>query len=98
MKTNLGSKATMTGQHIWHIKVRRTGQAEAEIAEIQLDRRRAPVQGEVIDVSVKRKSIRATIVAFNTSTSGSTSAYTIEAVEKDDGNLPGHREADEDDF
>src|SRR6266403_1962402 len=44
MKTNLGSKATMTGQHIWHIKVRRTGQAEAEIAEIQLDRRRAPVQ------------------------------------------------------
>jgi hypothetical protein len=74
------------------------GQAEAEIAEVQLDRRRAPVHGEVIDVSVKRKAVRAKIVAFNTSTSGSTSTYTIEAVEEDDGNPPGHREADEDDF
>ena len=60
----------MPGQHIWHVKVRRTGQAEPEIAEPQLDRGRAPVQGEVIDVSVKRKSVRAKIVAFNTSTSG----------------------------
>jgi hypothetical protein len=68
------------------------------LAEIQLDRRRAPVHGEVIDVSVKRKGIRAKIVAFNTSTSGSTSTYAIEAVEEDEGNLPGHREGDEDDF
>jgi hypothetical protein len=88
----------MIGQHIWHIKVRRIGQAEAEIAEIQLDRRRAPVHGEVIDVSVKRTGIRTKIVAFNTSTSGSTSTYAIEAVEEDEGNLPGHREGDEDDF
>jgi hypothetical protein len=88
----------MTGQHIWHIKVRRTGEAEAEIADIQLHRRSPPVLGEVIDVSVKRKGVRAKIVTFNTSTSGSTSTYTIESVEEDGGNLPGHREADEDDF
>jgi hypothetical protein len=88
----------MTGQHIWHIKVRRTGEAEAEIADIQLHPRHPPVLGEVIDVSVKRKGIRAKIVAFNTSTSGSTSTYTIEAAEEDGGNLPGHREADGDDF
>jgi len=88
----------MPGQHIWHIKVRRTGQAEPEIAEPQLDRRHAPVQGEVIDVSVKRKSVRAKIVAFNTSTSGSTATYSIQAVEEHEGGLPGHREDDEDDF
>ena len=75
----------MTGQHIWHIKVRNDGQADYEIAEIQLDRRRPPVQGEFIDVSVKRRSVRAKIATFNTSTSGSTSTYTIEAVEEDDG-------------
>jgi hypothetical protein len=75
----------MPGQHIWHIKVQRVGQADYEIAEIQLDRRRAPVLGEVIDVSVKRKGIHAKIVTFNTSASGSTSTYTIEAVEEDDG-------------
>ena len=91
----------MPGQHIWHIwhiKVRRTGQAEPEIAEPQLDRSRAPVQGEVIDVSVKPKSVRAKIVAFNTSTSGSTATYSIQAVEEYEGSLPGHREDDEDDF
>ena len=88
----------MPGQHIWHIKVRRTGQADPEIAEPQLYRGRAPVQGEVIDVSVKRKSVRAKIVAFNTSTSGLTATYTIQAVEEHEGKPPGHREADEDDF
>ena len=31
----------MPGQHIWHIKVRRIGQADYEIAEIDLNRRRA---------------------------------------------------------
>jgi hypothetical protein len=87
----------MPGQHIWHVKVRRTGQAEPEIAEPQLDRGRAPVQGEVIDVSVKRKSVRAKIVAFNTSTSGSTATYSIQAVEEHEGNPPGGEE-DEDDF
>jgi hypothetical protein len=54
--------------------------------------------GEVIDVSVKREGVRASIVTFNTSVSGSTSTHTIEAVEEDNGNPPGHREADEDDF
>ncbi len=88
----------MPGQHIWRIKVRRTGQAEAEIAEPQLDRGRGPVHGEIIDASVKRKSVRAKIVAFSTSTSGSTATYSIQAVEEREGSPPGHREADEDDF
>jgi hypothetical protein len=88
----------MPGQHIWHIKVRRAGQADYELAEIQMDRRRPPEVGEFIDVVVNREFIRARIVALNKSASGSTSTYTIEAVEEDHGNLPGHREADEDDF
>jgi hypothetical protein len=88
----------MPGQHIWHIKVRRVGQADYEIAEIQLDRRRAPVQGEFIDVVVNRKQMRARIVGSNKSASGSTNTYTILAAEEDDDNPPGHREADEDDF
>jgi hypothetical protein len=88
----------MPGQHIWRIKVRRTGQAEAEIAEPQLDRGRGPVHGEIIDASAKRKSVRAKIVAFSTSTSVSTVTYSIQAVEEHDGNRPRHCEADEDDF
>jgi hypothetical protein len=88
----------MPGQHIWHIKVRRTGQAEPERAEPQLDRGREPVLGEVIKVTVKSESVHAKIANFNTSTSGSTFTYAIEAVEEGDGNLPGHREVDEDDF
>jgi hypothetical protein len=88
----------MPGQHIWHIKARRVGQADYEIAEIQLDRRRAPVHGEVIDVVVKRESIRAKVVSFNESTSGSTTTYTVLATEEDDGNPPDHREATAKDF
>jgi hypothetical protein len=88
----------MTGQHIWHIKVRRIGQADYEIAEIQLDQRGPPAQGEVIDVVVNREHVRAKIVGSHKSSSGSTTTYTVLAAEEDDGNPPGHREANEDDF
>jgi hypothetical protein len=88
----------MPGQHIWHIKVRRVGQAEAEMAEPQLDRGREPVPGEVIKVAVKSESVQAKVASFHKSVSGSTATYEIDAVEEHGGNLPGHREADEDDF
>jgi hypothetical protein len=88
----------MPGQHIWHIKVRRIGKVELERAEPQLDRGCGPVKDEVIKVVVKSESVRAKIATFNTSTSGSTSTYAIEAVEEDDGKRPGHREGGEDDF
>jgi hypothetical protein len=88
----------MPAQHIWHVKIRRIGQADYEIAEIQLDRRRSPEPGEVIDVVVNLKGIRAKIAAFNTTTRGSTATYEIRADEEDDGNPPGHREATEKDF
>ena len=56
------------------------------------------MQGEVIDVVVKRESVRTKIVSFNKSNSGSTSTYTVLAAEEDDGNSPGYREATEKDF
>jgi hypothetical protein len=89
----------MPGAHIWHIKVRRAGQADYELAEIQMDRRRPPEVGEFIDVVVNREFIRARIVALNKSASGSTAAtYTVLAAEEDDGNPNGHREATQRDF
>jgi hypothetical protein len=88
----------MPGQHIWHIKVRRVGQADYEIADIRLGQRGPPVQGEPINAVVNRKNVQAKITTFNQSTSGSTTTYTILAAEEDDGNPPGHREADDDDF
>jgi hypothetical protein len=62
----------MNGRHIWHITVRRIGKADYETADSQLDRRRAPVNGEVIDVVMKGERIRAKVASFNTSQSGST--------------------------
>ena len=88
----------MPGQYIWHIKVRMVGQTDFEIADIRLGQRRAPVHGEFIDAVVKRKTIRAEIVAVHESASGSTGTYEILATEEDDGNPPGHREATEKDF
>jgi hypothetical protein len=88
----------MPSQHIWHIKVRRVGQADFEIAEIQLARRAPPAQGEFIDVAVNREHMRAKVVAFNKKISGSTATYEVLAAEEDDGNPPGHREATEKDF
>jgi hypothetical protein len=85
-------------QHIWHIKVRRIGQADHEIADIRLDQRRAPVQGEAIAAVVNRKKVHVKIVSFNTSEFGSKVTYKILADEIDDGNPPGHREATKQDF
>jgi hypothetical protein len=102
MRQTIGDSegAVMTGQHIWHIKVHRVGQAEPERADPQLDRRREPVLGEVIQVVVKRESVRAKVASFHKSVSGSTATYEIDAVEEHGGKPPGHREADkdEDDF
>jgi hypothetical protein len=83
----------MHGQHIWHIKVRRIGRADYD--ETQFKHRTAPVQGEFI--AMKGMGIRAKIVAFNESVSGSTATYEIQAVQ-DDGNPPDHHEATEKDF
>jgi hypothetical protein len=94
----------MPGQHIWHVKVRRFGQADCEIAEIRMDQWRAPVQGESIDVLAYRESIRtrenirAKIVSFDTSPCDSKTRYTILATQEDDGNPPGYRVATEEDF
>jgi hypothetical protein len=86
-----GGRAIMPGQHIWRIRVRRVGEADFQIADIQLHRRRAPVSGEVIDAMLnrddmaKRKNIRARIINFHEFGSGGTTAYEIYAVEEDDG-------------
>jgi hypothetical protein len=79
----------MPGQHIWRVRVRRVGEADFQIADIQLHRRRAPVSGEMIDAMLNRddmakgKSIRARITNFHEF--GGTTAYEIYAVEEDDG-------------
>jgi hypothetical protein len=104
----------MSGQHIWRIRVRRVGEADFQMVDIQLHRRRAPVSGEVIDAMLdiaKGKSIRAristfhefgsggtTAYEFHELGSGGTTAYEIYAVEEDDGDPPRHREATERDF
>jgi hypothetical protein len=85
-------------QHIWHIKVRRLGRADHEIADIRLDQPRAPIQGETFDAAVTREKVRVKIGFFNTSTSGSTATHKILADEIDNGNLPGYREATAEDF
>jgi hypothetical protein len=85
-------------QHIWHIKVRRLGSADYEIADIRLDQRRGPVHGEAIGAVVNREKLHVKIGSFNTSESGSTATHIILADELDDGNPPGHREATAKDF
>lgn len=64
-----------------------------------MDRGREPVPGEVIVVVTRHERVRAKVASFYKSTSGSTTTCEIDvAEEEDDGNPPGHREADEDDF
>ena len=88
----------MSGQHIWHIKIRKPGEAEFKSVETQ-HRSGEPQQGDVIDVAVGGKLIRAKIVHFHRSLSGSTGTFDINAEQIEDrGKRPGHREADEDDF
>lgn len=95
----------MPGQHIWRIKVRKLGEADFEIAENRPDQWRGPEMDEVIDVIVhpeetapRRKSVCAKIVSFHKSSADGTTTWEINAVEQDDGNPPGHREATEKDF
>jgi hypothetical protein len=93
---------------IWHVKVRRAGQADFEIAEIQMDGRRAPKKGEIIsvgvtdfginDARVNHENILARVVSFTESTSESRTRYTVLVTEEDNGNPPGHHEATERDF
>jgi hypothetical protein len=85
-------------QHIWHIKVRRAGGADHEIADIRLDQRRAPIAGESMEAVVDPERIPVKIVSFHTSVSGSTATHRILADEEDSGNPPGHREATPKDF
>jgi hypothetical protein len=88
----------MTGQNIWHIKTRKLGEAEFQFAQTQ-HQPREPVDREVIKVGVGGRIIRAKIVAIHGSHSGSTGTFVISAEQiEDNGNPPGHREADEDDF
>jgi len=88
----------MPGQHIWHIKTRKPGEAEFKSVETQ-HRSGEPQQGDVIEVAVGAKLIRAKIVHIHRSTSGSTGTFEIDAEQIEDrGKRPGHREGGEDDF
>jgi len=88
---------------IWHVKVRRFGQADFEIAEIRMNGQRKPKKGEIISVGVtsfggKRENILAEVISFTESTSGPQTRFVVHAAEQDNGNPPGHREATEKDF
>jgi len=88
----------MARMHIWHIKTRKPGEPEFKSVETQ-HRSREPQQGDVIEVAVSAKLIRAKIVHIHRSLSGSTGTFEIDAEQMEDrGERPGHREADEDDF
>jgi hypothetical protein len=93
---------------IWHVKVRRVGQADYEIAEIRMDGRHPPKKGEIINVGitdfglnnarVNHENIVAKVVSFTESTSESRTRYMVLATEEDNGNPAGYREATERDF
>lgn len=88
----------MTGQRIWHIKIRKRGGAEHEFAGTQ-HRPREPRDRDVIELEIGGKLVRAKIVTIHGSYSGSTGTFEINADEiKDDGTPLGHRDAVEDDF
>jgi hypothetical protein len=88
----------MSGQNIWHIKIRKLGEAEYKFAETQ-HKPREPRGREVIELEIGGKLVRAKIATFHGSHSGSTGTFEINADEiKDDGTPLGHRDADEDDF
>jgi hypothetical protein len=65
---------------ICRIKLRRLGTAEHEIAEIQFTTR-APAYGEVIDVPINRKSIRAKVVHVYAPPPGKAGVYGIDVDE-----------------
>jgi hypothetical protein len=62
-------------QPVWHVKVRRFDQADFEIAEIRMNGRRAPKNGEIINVGIinfgvncRREDILVEVVSFTEST------------------------------
>ena len=78
--------------------MRKLGEAKFQFAQTQ-HQPREPVDREVIKVGVGGRIIRAKIVAIHGSHSGSTGTFEISAKQiEHNGNPPGHREADEDDF
>jgi hypothetical protein len=88
----------MTGQRIWHIKIRKFGGAEYKFAETQ-HHSREPRDREVIELEIGGKLVRAKIVTIHGSYSGATGTFEINADQiEDDGNPLGHRDAVEDDF
>jgi hypothetical protein len=88
----------MTGQNIWHVKIRKLGAADYKFAETQ-HHPREPRDREVIEFEIGGKLVRAKIMTIHGSHSGSTGTFEISADEiKDDGTPLGHRDADEDDF
>jgi hypothetical protein len=88
----------MTGQNIWHIKIRGFGEAEYKFAKT-LHRPREPRDSEVIEFEVGGKLVRAKIRTVHGSHSGSTGTFEINADQiEDDGNTLGYGEADGDDF
>jgi hypothetical protein len=82
----------MTGQHIWHIKIRKLGGAEYKFAETQ-HHSREPRDRDVIELEIGgKKLVRAKIMNIHGSHSGSTGTFEINADEiKDDGTPLGHR-------
>ena len=88
----------MARTNVWHIKTRKPGETDFKSVETQ-HHSQEPQQGEVIEVAVGAKLIRAKIVHFHRSPSGSTATFEIDAEQIEDrGKRPGHREADEDEF
>ena len=98
----------MQAQRIWHIKVRRFGQPDYEIAEIRMDGRRKPKEGEIINNvhvvnfgangRLVNERILVKVDSFTESKSGFQSRFIVLATEQDNGNPPGHREATAKDF
>ena len=88
----------MPGQHIWHIKIRRLGEADYKFAATQHHPRK-PDDHQDIALEIGGKLVRAKIATFHSSYSGSTGTFEINADQiEDDGTPLGHRLAEEDDF
>ena len=79
----------MPGQHIWHVRIRKCGEADAVFVGTQ-HRSQEPQHGEVIAIEADGKTIRANIAAVHTSRIGTTGTFEITAIEiEDDGNASG---------
>jgi hypothetical protein len=85
----------LVGTKICHFNIRRFGQAEYQSGETK-GLARVPQAGEVLVIELGR--VRITEVGHQPP-AGMNGTFEVYAEQiEDDGNLPGHREADEDDF